>query len=366
MCAPQNSAFSVSSLAESLGKRKRLSYKACVLATVICLGTATGGCCAFHPVVLSRVSTRRRVSSSSPSLPSVRIQQQYHRDCRHQHGLVLFASIPVVPNAASIATGNSTNIDTKTTSHLQPRTQPPNPLSRTTKKESSSKQLTTALAFLTGVADVFLIRKYQTFCTMMTGNTMWMMKAATECQFSLVGYYVAVISSYIAGLIIFRKAEMTWKTQSLGRFCAPFVTISFLLADFWSSRNAAIRWPAATLLSASYGIINSVGSEMAGALAFVVTGHMTKLTHVLTDRFSKQAGNKPIADKDKSTLLQSSLIIVGFAAGAFVACALLFKRPHLLDQWGAFTALGILYGSLFVWQDRESIQAWWLAHRSPT
>lgn len=192
----------------------------------------------------------------------------------------------------------------------------------------------------------------------MTGNLMWFATALSEANLPSAIYYVTVITSYIAGLISFRKAELTFQQKSLSKFCAPLILSLFVLADALSS-TLGIRWPSAALLSFGFGIINSVGTEIAGTLAFVVTGHMTKLTQMFTDRISRQAGKKTITETQKETAKQSWTVIGGFGSGAFAACVAHKLFPQLLSRWGGFTILGLFYGLLFLWQDRAHLR--WLS-----
>eukprot|EP00543_Licmophora_paradoxa_P004732 CAMPEP_0202454346 /NCGR_PEP_ID=MMETSP1360-20130828/12112_1 /ASSEMBLY_ACC=CAM_ASM_000848 /TAXON_ID=515479 /ORGANISM="Licmophora paradoxa, Strain CCMP2313" /LENGTH=228 /DNA_ID=CAMNT_0049073649 /DNA_START=279 /DNA_END=965 /DNA_ORIENTATION=+ len=212
-----------------------------------------------------------------------------------------------------------------------------------------------ALAFMTGCADIFFINKYETFCTMMTGNLLWICRSITEANFPRVGYYLSVIAAYIFGLVAFQKAELTWDERSVSKVCAPLISTLFILADTLSFYFPTVRLPSAMMLSFAYGVINSIGTEIAGTLVFVVTGHMTKLTQMYTDRIGRQAGKKKLGEKEKAAALQSCLVIGGFAMGGLASCVAYNTFPSLLTQWGGFTILGVLYGLLFLWQDRKHL-----------
>mmetsp|Transcript_34718 Transcript_34718/g.64031 ORF Transcript_34718/g.64031 Transcript_34718/m.64031 type:complete len:131 (-) Transcript_34718:101-493(-) len=113
------------------------------------------------------------------------------------------------------------------------------------------------------------------------------------------------------------------------------------------------------MLSAAFAVINSVGSEVGGTLTFVLTGHMTKLTALGVDRVSRTAGRKNLTDGDKSAAARCLLVIGAFFRGALWACGLAARAPRLIER-GAFSAMGLLYGLTFLWQDRENLGAWWL------
>lgn len=226
-------------------------------------------------------------------------------------------------------------------------------------KDDSKMRLTSALAFMTGWADVTLMTKYKSFATMMTGNTMWMASAAIDNRFKDMGYYASIIVCYVAGLVVFRRSDLSLKNKSLTYVCAPSVLALFALADYLSCLNPSNRWPSMMMLSLGYGIINSVGTEVAGTLAFVVTGHMTKVTNLVVDRFSRKAGRVRLTKADRTAVKRSTCVIGSFFGGAIWAWGLLQRWPNLLVR-GNFTIMGVLYAILFLWQDRETLGGWWL------
>jgi uncharacterized membrane protein YoaK (UPF0700 family) len=212
------------------------------------------------------------------------------------------------------------------------------------------------MAILTGYADVALFLRFQSFATMMTGNGLWLCKAMVEQRHRDALYYTSVIFSYVVGLTIFRKTDLTLKQRTMP-VCAGLVAALFVLSDVALIRSGGNKWIPMMLLAAGFGIINSVGTEVAGTLTNVVTGHLTKLTHQVVDRlFSRQ--RKPI---NQPVLMQNLTVTFGFLAGAFLAC--LVRRNSFLPRTFPYewSVLGILYGLLFVWQDMASLGgAWWL------
>jgi len=227
-------------------------------------------------------------------------------------------------------------------------------------KADRKKRLAAGMAFLTGWADVFLFNKYRTFCTMMTGNTMWMANAVIEQNLTNVGYYMSVICSYLCGLVIFRHADMRFKEKTM-KFCAILVSFLFVGSDVWYHYlTNGSRWVAAMMLACGYGVINSVGMEETGTLTFVITGHMTKLVNQLIDRVSRTAGRLKMNDGQKFAFKQNIAVVSCFFAGAMWACYLINRR-QLLNSFGVFSAIGVLYSLLFFGQDMESLGgAWWL------
>jgi len=224
-----------------------------------------------------------------------------------------------------------------------------------TRQFNAKKRVATFMAFMTGWADFLLFTKYKFFATMMTGNSMWMMNALVDARFRDVAFYASVIAMYIFGVGLFRRAELSYKEQALSGLFAPVVTGCFLLSDYLTMLNPACRWIPALMLSFSWGIINSVGSEATGTLIFVVTGAMTRFSNMLVDRISRTAGRKKIS---KEALMMTLSVIGGFWLGAGWSVWLNKNAPQL-TKYGVFSIIGGIYGSLFLWIDREQLVAWW-------
>jgi len=179
------------------------------------------------------------------------------------------------------------------------------------------KRLATGMAFLTGWADLALFRRYKTFATMMTGNAIWLANAVTQSRYSAACYYASVIASYIVGLSLFRRMDLQLRKQCL-RACALIVTALFVGSDIIQYYTQT-QWIPVLMLASAYGIINSIGIEVSGTLTFVITGHMTKLTHQGVDRFSRKRGRKKLTDDDKAVVVQNSAVVAGFFGGALFA-----------------------------------------------
>jgi hypothetical protein len=77
---------------------------------------------------------------------------------------------------------------------------------------------------------------------------------------------------------------------------------------------------------------------------------------MVVDRLSSTAGNKPIS---KEGMLMSFSVILGFILGAGWSVFLNHVAPQM-KTFGSFAAMGVIYGVLFVWLDREQLGAWWL------
>lgn len=220
---------------------------------------------------------------------------------------------------------------------------------------NAKKRVATFMAFMTGWADFLLFTKYKFFATMMTGNSMWMMSAIVDARFRDVAFYASVIASYIFGVGLFRRAELSYKEKALTGLFAPVVTTCFLLSDYLTMLNPACRWIPALMLAFSWGIINSVGSEVTGTLIFVVTGAMTRFSNMIVDRISRTAGRKKIP---KEGLMMTLSVIGGFWLGAGWSVWLNKNAPQL-TKYGVFSIMGGIYGSLFLYLDREQLGAWW-------
>eukprot|EP00985_Skeletonema_marinoi_P004114 scaffold1804_cov134-Skeletonema_marinoi.AAC.10 len=154
---------------------------------------------------------------------------------------------------------------------------------------------------------------------------------------------------------LFRRAELSYKEKALTGLFAPVVTACFLLSDYLTMLNPACRWIPALMLAFSWGIINSVGSEVTGTLIFVVTGAMTRFSNMIVDRISRTAGRKKIP---KEGLMMTLSVIGGFWLGAGWSVWLNKNAPQL-TKYGVFSIMGGIYGSLFLYLDREQLGAWW-------
>jgi len=223
------------------------------------------------------------------------------------------------------------------------------------KADNGKKRLAAGMAFLTGWANVTLFLKYKCFATMMTGNTMWMARAAIEMRYVDVFYYMAMIFSYIMGLATFRKADLELREKSL-RVCALIVFALFAGSDIIHAISKT-KWVPLMMLSTGFGIINSIGNEIAGTLTFVITGHLTRLTNHFVDRISSKTDRKTI---NKSIILQNASVFGGFFMGSAWGCSLIAYKKWLTVPW-SFSLLGFLYSSLFYWKGMEDFGgAWWL------
>jgi len=185
-----------------------------------------------------------------------------------------------------------------------------------------------------------------------------MASAVVENRYKDVLYYASLIVSYMVGVASFRRADVTLKERSL-KVCSPIVALLFIGSDMVSYVNPGSRWIPMMLLSVAFGMVNSVGSEVGGTLAFVLTGHLTKITNLIFDRVSRTAGRKKLTEKDWEAARQSSVVIAGFFVGALSACQIFNVFPQFLQR-GAFSAIGSLYGLLLLWQDRKTLGAWWM------
>jgi uncharacterized membrane protein YoaK (UPF0700 family) len=215
--------------------------------------------------------------------------------------------------------------------------------------QADSKQrkdrLAGGMAFLTGFADVALYLKYKTFATMMSGNTLWLAKALIEQQIVLALYYVSLILAYIVGLVSFRRFELGIRKETMP-ICSFVVALLFIASDTMDFLYGG-RWLPVAMLAAAYGIINSVGSEVAGTFTYVVTGHITKSTNILVDRISRSRGRKRLSEKDKTFINDAVIVTGGFFSGALLAS--LMAKSQALYRPGVFACLGLLYGLLFCW-----------------
>ena len=230
-------------------------------------------------------------------------------------------------------------------------------------KSTGNKRLAAGTAALTGWADVVLNIKLGTFCTMMTGNTMWLAKAFTDFHWSNGLYYASVISSYLVGLAFYRtwqnqatstssevsSSQESTKTRFLVKIGASVVVL-FALADVFFDTYSPVtslvlhKWVPASLLAAAFALVNGVGIDTAGTMTFVVTGHMTKFIHTLVDTPYTQWTNLL---RTNGGIHMNLSVVTGFFLGALWGNIL----RHLGLLSANFTYMGILLGLLFLWKD---------------
>jgi len=258
---------------------------------------------------------------------------------------------------AAVSAGNDKAVSTtkkpKATSRSESKSNPFKALQNKAPTDGKNR-LVFMLSFMTGVADVAMVLKYKNFATMMTGNTMWMASHTLNGAVGPVLYLAAVIASYMAGLAVFRRTYQSLQEQSLQLF-APMITAAFLAADHLTFVDPVAKLAPMCLLSGAYGIINAVGTDMAGTMCFVLTGHLTKITNAIVDRFSTLAGKKPI---DAAGMFRSVSVFSGFFFGALAAWGGVKYVPSLKDR-GLLSLMGTVYGALFLWQDAKNMGGWW-------
>ena len=221
------------------------------------------------------------------------------------------------------------------------------------------RRLATSMAYLTGLSDVALSLQFQTFATMLTGNLMWLSRALMERNLQTTLYYTSVFASYLAGLSLVRLMRKK-NPKTILRITGAATMALFLGADMLFYGAGLSRWIPVCMLSAAYGGINSMGTDFAGTLTFVVTGHLTRLAHLLTDLFVER---KIMTEADVTAAKQSVGVTGGFFAGALTGFYLLSR--NLLLRQGFFTTLGVCYGILFFSYDGRRIKRWWKRRQVP-
>jgi uncharacterized membrane protein YoaK (UPF0700 family) len=169
------------------------------------------------------------------------------------------------------------------------------------------------------------------------------------CRQVDVRYYLSIIFAYVGGLAAFRVLDTQVGEQgSATAVSAPLVAILFALSDVLSWKRPTDLCSPMLLLAAAFGIINSVGQDVAGLLTFVVTGHMTKLTAMAVDRLGGKDVS-PVQAKDLAAAARSVGVIAAFFGGAMCGAVVLSRWPKLLDR-GLATIIGVQFGALFLWQ----------------
>lgn len=297
---------------------------------------------AFSPASLQTQQSNIGIGISTPRCTA------NHRSCRE-------IGFSPRQNAAqplffhNVNTNNNDNLYTTTTSLAM------STAAAATRQFNYKKRIAILMAFMTGWADTLFLKKYGYFATMMTGNSMKLGDALVAGRMTDGAFFATVIVSYIFGVGIFRRAELSYKNKAMNGLFAPIVAGFFCLADYLQWVNPKNRFSPAILLSFAWGIINSVGSEATGTLVFVLTGAMTRIANAVVDRISRTAGRKKIP---KEGLLMSLGVIGGFILGSAWCAFLGVKAPQLVTR-GAFSIMGGVYGLLFLFLDREELGAWW-------
>jgi hypothetical protein len=205
------------------------------------------------------ISTPTRVSPSYSSgrLENLRFLDVHVKKCQSRSSPCLSMSA----TSASVATTTTTTTATVTASTKA-------------RQFAYKKRFAIIMAFMTGWADYIFVKKFNFFPTMMTGNSLKMSYAMVDGRIIDTFFYLSIIFSYMLGVGIFRRAELSYKDKALNGLFAPLVTICFLMSDYLSWMNPSSKFVPAMLLSLAWGVINSVGSEVTGTLIFVVTGAM--------------------------------------------------------------------------------------------
>lgn len=221
------------------------------------------------------------------------------------------------------------------------------------------RRLATSMAYLTGLSDVALSLQFQTFATMLTGNLMWLSRAVMERNLYTTLYYCSVFASYLTGLSLVRLMRKK-NPKTILRTTGAATMALFLGADMLFYGAGFSRWIPVSMLAAAYAVINSIGTDFAGTLTFVVTGHLTRLTHLATDLFVER---KEMTESDVTAAKQSVGVTGGFFAGALTAFYL--QSRNLLLRQGIFTTIGVCYGILFFSYDGRRVKRWWKRRQVP-
>lgn len=227
------------------------------------------------------------------------------------------------------------------------------------------KRLAAGMGFLTGWADMVLSAKLATFCSMMTGNLLWLIKALADWRWRDGMYYASVIAAYGVGLAVYRKAQI--KNQNFLPTMAATVGILFVLADLLlirSSNFVYVKLLPACCLSFAFALVNGVGNDTAGTMTFVVTGHMTKMiTSIVDDRAADRTSSwKATADRllQQNAFRTQLVVFWGFAGGAMFANAL--RLNGIVD--GQFASIGLMFSGLFLWKDSITNKILWFSRRT--
>lgn len=254
-------------------------------------------------------------------------------------------------------------------------------------QQTGNKRLAGGMAAMTGWADVMLHAQLGTFSTMMTGNFMWLAKAASEWQRIQMVYYTSVILAYCGGLALYRILQVQSSTPPntnnlkeddakrkkklvggrrrrrprfletmAGLVAALFVTadLCLVLSTTTTTASGTIflpllqKWIPACLLATGFAMVNGVGSDFTGGLTFVVTGHLTKAIQTLVDTPRSQWKDWIMTKKSPPGFAMNVVVMGGFLAGALWGNIVSRQLRWITAN---FTWMGLILSGLFLWKD---------------
>lgn len=192
------------------------------------------------------------------------------------------------------------------------------------------------IAFITGYADVVSLKRWQCFCGMLTGNTIWLGRVlAGEKGLHGPLFYVAIILSFFLGVALHRWADMRWTSRGASRVGTAIGLLGFAIEIFmlfWGHSAMAFsdaKW-AVLFYVPLFGVITSASSDgRLGVTTTMVTGHVTKLGQA-----SVSWPGHEHSYVDKCKLMVSLTVWLSVAAGA--CTAILVLRQRYFDTAGAF------------------------------
>ena len=227
------------------------------------------------------------------------------------------------------------------------------------------------LAFLAGTSNAICQRRFDCFASMMTGNAIAASTALSERRWNDALFRSSLVGGYAIGTACARSVESTCRDRQLRRrmgddgpaagseddahhlgIVAPIVAAIFAAAEIMGDRRVCGRggWNV-PLLAAGYGMVYSSANRALGpTMTHVVTGHVTKLSESMSDRFlpcgydddDGRSLSSEARRRDRDGVHTSARVLSSFVAGVVVGVRLL---NLLADDWGFpfFAIIGVVY-----------------------
>lgn len=216
---------------------------------------------------------------------------------------------------------------------------------------SKKAALINGMAFTVGWANVLCLLQYESFGTMMTGNTMFLAQNLVLGHWVSVGFYASLIASFCIGQSIFRAIDLRLPAGRAATFVAPLALLLAVLQDVLALMHpSTARWHLA-LLSCILGMVCGLANEIDGVVVNMVTGHIQKIANMLFDFVTSTH-----LDATRSAALKtSSAVLASFFAGVCGGTLAVEGRAYASSQVFVpmFTPLGLAFAGLLCLHDHH-------------
>jgi len=344
--------------------------------------------------------------------PVVGVHRRHHHHHKHRHhphsttkdddgATVLILEEKPFPETSVSAASDDDGEDAKATAVTQGEENEPQ---RRTRRRSwrfvsshPDAVFVTCLAVLTGTCDTVCFRRFGCFANMMTGNTIRMAFAVSDCQWDRAAYHAAMIAAYVSGSALYRYVDdahrrhqhrtiqqQTDNSRSQRLLLSPstslpsvamtalglFVSADLLTAIFFSAPSEERRRWLAPLLSLPFGLIHAATLKATGGcVTNAATGHYTKIGLAVASALAAPSDNNPQQQTGgtNNNILSTAGPSLNFAltflaslvgSSALYGWILKTENPHVKAIFNRLpplgTTLGVLYFVLLNWYEKSS------------